>query len=110
VFNDQRAGISRSLKENKMKILECVRRDGIAYVMVDSPVGNADVGRTVYIEGADKSVNGTHKVASVAPGTIRIAQPGLIDIPAGRTGGTLTFEGPAPSKIPAKTVWATSKK
>jgi hypothetical protein len=100
-----------------MKILECVRKGGITYLTVDGNVSEKDVNHEVKIDGvSDLSVNGSHKVLSVGPGTIRISQPALMDIPAGIKGGTLFFATapaapaavPAASKAPAKKVfWAT---
>ena len=114
-----------------MKITECVRKSGITYLTVaemTTPLNVADAGRLVDVEGvSENTVNGQHKVlAVILPDTIRIAQPGLQDIPAGITGGSIAFteshfaEGPVSAKhpaaalaaeavhnhVPAKTTWA----
>jgi len=107
-----------------MKIIECVRKSGITYLNVSGPdpVKATDAGRLIDVEGvAEKTVNGRHKIlAVIPPDTIRIAQPGLQDIPAGITGGSVIFDGvraagaPAPAPhaagtanhVPPKTTWA----
>ena len=106
-----------------MKITECVRKAGITYLTVSGPdpVKATDKDRLIEIVGvSDHTVNGKHRIlAVVPPETIRIAQPGLLDIPAGISGGTVFFEGehkegtPAPANaaaaihdhVPAKTKW-----
>jgi hypothetical protein len=110
-----------------MKITECVRKSGITYLTVSgmtTPLKVSDAGRLVDIEDvSEKTVNGQHKIlAVIVPDTIRIAQPGLQDIPAGIAGGSVAFteshfaEGPASpavpaagaihNRVPAKTTWA----
>lgn len=86
-----------------MIILQCVRKGEITYLTVDGQVSESDKGRSIVIEGvSDISVDGTHTVlAAIPPYTIRIAQAGLIDIPAGLKGGSLVFASPASPAKPA---------